>query len=183
MGIHAEILPAFWGDSYLQPLTSCGGKAIIDLPAIPKGVDGFIFSPAPGDFMMSRFRRNLIMAGSGGLVAALLLALLSTWLVGSGILRPPFPYGLVMLPLVLVLGGFSLAEIPMMIFTMRRLAAERAENERLVVGLNALYVFFAAVYGVPLTLLTGYAGWGLGLCALSILRFAASSALVREAAL
>ncbi|MFN2220105.1 MAG: hypothetical protein ACK2UA_15965 [Anaerolineae bacterium] len=133
--------------------------------------------------MMSRFRRNVLLAGSGGLLAALLLALLATWLVGSGILHPPLPYDLVVLPLVLVLGGVSLAEIPMMIFTMRRLAAERAENERLIVGLNALYVFFATIYGVPVTLLTGYICWGLALCALSILRFATSSALVREAAL
>jgi hypothetical protein len=131
---------------------------------------------------MRCFRRNLLLAGAGGLLASFLLAVLSTWLVGSGILQPPFSYGLVVILLVMVLGGFSLAEIPMMIFTMRRLAAERAENERLVVGLNALYVFFAAIYGVPVTLLTGYIGWGLGLCALSILRFAASSILVREAA-
>jgi len=131
---------------------------------------------------MGCFRRNLLLAGTGGLLAALLLAVLSAWLVGSGILHPPLPYVPVAILLAIVLGSFSLAEMPMMIFTMRRLAAERAENERLVVGLNALYVFFAAIYGVPVTLLTGYIGWGLGLCALSILRFATSSILVRETA-
>lgn len=129
---------------------------------------------------MRGFHLNLLLAGAGGLLAAFLLAVLSTWLVCSGILHPPFPYRLVVILLVIVLGGFSLAEIPMMIFTMRRLAAERAENERLVVGLNALYVFFAAIYGVPVALLTGYIGWGLGLCALSVLRFATSSILVRD---
>ncbi|MFN2183599.1 MAG: hypothetical protein ACK2UU_06390 [Anaerolineae bacterium] len=131
---------------------------------------------------MGCFRRNLLLAGTGGLLAALLLAVLSAWLVGSGILHPPLPYVPVAILLAIVLGSFSLAEMPMMIFTMRRLAAERAENERLVVGLNALYVFFAAIYGVPVTLLAGNIGWGLGLCALSILRFATSSILVRETA-
>jgi hypothetical protein len=132
--------------------------------------------------MMSRFDRNLMLAGIGGLLASLLLAVVSTWLVASGVLKPLFPYRLVVMVLVIVLGGFSLAEIPMMIFTMRRLAVEGAQNERVVVGLNSLYVFFAAVYGVPVTLLTGYIGWGLGLCAFSFLRFATSLALVRKAA-
>jgi hypothetical protein len=132
--------------------------------------------------MMSRFDRNLLLAGIGGLLASLLLSVVSTWLVASGILKPIFPYRLVVILLVIVLAGFSLAEIPMMIFTMRRLAAEGSQNERVVIALNSLYVFFAAVYGVPVTLLTGSVGWGLGLCALSVLRFATSVALVRGAA-
>jgi hypothetical protein len=129
---------------------------------------------------MSRFRRNLILAGIGGLLASLLLAVVSTWMVTSGMLNPPLPYRSVALLLVILLGGFSLAEIPMMIFTMRRLAAERTDNHRVVAGLNALYVLFAAVYGVPVSLLTGSVGWGLTLCALSLVRFVTSFSLVQE---
>ena len=128
---------------------------------------------------MSRFRRNLMLAGSGGLLASLLLALVSTWMVTSGILSPPLPYRSVALLLVIVLGGFSLAEIPIMIFTMRRLSAERTDNHRVVAGLNTLYVLFAAVYGVPVSLLTGSVGWGLTLCALSLVRFVTSLAFVQ----
>ena len=128
---------------------------------------------------MSRFRRNLALTGIAGLLVSLLLAVVSTWLVISGILSPPLPYRLVALLLVVVLGGFSLAEIPMMIFTMRRLSAESADNHRVVAGLNALYVLFAAVYGVPVSLLTGSVGWGLALCALSLVRFVTSLAFVQ----
>ena len=129
---------------------------------------------------MSRFRRNLMLAGISGLLASSLLAIVSTWLVTSKILSPPLPYRSVALLLVVVLGGFSLAEIPIMIFTMRRLSAESTDNHRVVAGLNALYVLFAAVYGVPVSLLTGSMGWGLALCALSLVRFITSLAFVQE---
>jgi hypothetical protein len=129
---------------------------------------------------MSQFRRNLILAGISGLLSSMLLAAISAWIVASGILSPLLPYHPVTLLLVILLGGFSIAEIPAMIFAMRRLSVERAGNHRVVAGLNALYVFFAAVYGIPVTLLTGSVGWGLILCALSLLRFAASLAFVRE---
>ena len=129
---------------------------------------------------MSQFRRNLILAGVTGLLASLLLAAISTWVVTSRILVPPLPYRPVTLLLAILLGGFSIAEIPVMIFAMRRLTAERPDNHRVVAGLNALYVFFAAVYGVPVTLLTGSVGWGLALCALGVVRFVTSLAFVRE---
>lgn len=128
---------------------------------------------------MSPFRRNLVLAGIGGLLASLLLAASSTWAVTSEFLNPPLPYPMVALLLVIVLGAFSLAEIPVMIFAMRRLSAERTENHRAVDGLNALYVFFAAVYGAPVSLLTGHIGWGLALCALSVVRFVTSVVFVK----
>ena len=131
---------------------------------------------------MSRFRRHLILAGIGGLLASLLLAAISAWVVTAGILISPLPYRPVTLLLAIILGGFSIAEIPVMIFAMRRLSAERPDNHRVVAGLNALYVFFAAVYGAPVSLLTGSVGWGLALCALSVARFVSSLVFVREPA-
>jgi hypothetical protein len=68
-----------------------------------------------------------------------------------------------------------------MVFTMRRLVAERPDNQGVVMGLNALYVFFAAVYGAPVLLLTGSITWGLTLCALGLVRFIASLVFVHEA--
>ena len=129
---------------------------------------------------MSPFRRNLLLAGIGGLLASLLLAALSSWLVTSGVLSPPLPYRLVTWLLVIILGVFSLAEIPVMIFAMRRLSAERTGNLRLVAGLNAVYVFFAAVYGAPVGLLTGSVDWGLALSTLSMVRLVTSLLFVRE---
>jgi len=81
---------------------------------------------------------------------------------------------------VLILGGFSLAEIPMMIFALRRLAIERPGNKGVVMGLNALYVSFAVVYGVPVLRITGNIEGGLALCALGIVRFVTSLVYVRE---
>lgn len=129
---------------------------------------------------MSRFRRNLLLAGIGGLLASVLLAAAASWAVTSETLIPPLPYRLVSWLLVVILGAFSLAEIPMMVFAMRRLSAERTSNLHMVAGLNALYVFFAAVYGAPVSLLTGSVGWGLALSALSVVRLVTSLLFVKE---
>ena len=131
---------------------------------------------------MSRFRRNLILAGIAGLLASACLVGISSWLVISGVVQPPFPFGLVELLLALVLGGFSVAEIPVMIFAMRRLLTGRSTDESIATWLNGLYVFFAAIYGVPVSLLTGNVEYTLALSALSIVRFASSLAFVRESA-
>jgi hypothetical protein len=130
---------------------------------------------------MHRFRYNLLLSGLSGLLVCGLLAAISTWLVTTGVIVPPLPFRLVSVLTVLVFGGFSLAEIPLMVFTMRRLVAERPDNQGVVMGLNALYVFFAAVYGAPVLLLTGSITWGLTLCALGLVRFIASLVFVHEA--
>ncbi len=127
---------------------------------------------------MSRIRRNLLLSGLGGLLVCGSLAAVAVWLVIKGTIKALLPYPFATLLLVLVFGGFSVAEIPMMIFAMRRLFVERCDNYGFVLGLNALFVFFAAVYGVPVLLLTGSLGWGLTLCGLGIVRLAASVGFV-----
>ena len=129
---------------------------------------------------MSRFRRNLLMSGLGGLLAGGLLAIVAARLVITGVITPPLPWPPLTMLSVLVFGAFSLVEIPMMVFSMRRLLAERPENQGVVMGLNAVYVFFAAVYGVPVLLLTGSMGWSLALCMLCVVRFITSLVFVRE---
>jgi hypothetical protein len=131
---------------------------------------------------VSRLRRNLVWSGLAGLLACGLLALLAVWLAKDGVIKALLPYPAIILLLVLVFGAFSVAEIPMMVFAMRRLLVERRAsvshkrrgNEGFVLGMNALFVFFAAVYGAPVLVLTGSLGWGLALCALGIVRLAAS---------
>ncbi len=119
---------------------------------------------------MDRFQRNLLFGGAGGLLICFLLLAVGIWLVQSGIVRPLLPYPSIALLTALTLGLFSLAEIPMMVFTMRRLLIERTENRGVVLGLNLLYVSFAGVYAVPVVLLTGYVGWGVALGALGVIR-------------
>ncbi len=130
---------------------------------------------------MSTFRRNLLLSGLGGLLACGLAVALSLWLLRASILVPPLPYPLITMLFVVVFGSFSLGEIPLMVFALRRLSAERSENRRLVWGLNSLYVFFAAVYGLPVLLITGDVAWGLALSGLAAARFATSLAFVQEA--
>ena len=129
---------------------------------------------------MSQFRRNLILSGLGGLLASGLLAAGAAWLVVGGTVQPPLPYRALVLLFTFIFGAFSLAEVPLMVFGMRRLLVERRKNRRFVLGLNAFYVFFAAVYGAPVLLLTGDLGWGLALCGLSIVRLLASLLYLRE---
>jgi hypothetical protein len=129
---------------------------------------------------VSRFSRSLLLSGWGGLLACGLAVAVSVWLVESAILAPPLPHPLISLLLIIILGGFSLAEIPLMVIALRRLAAERSDNLGFIWGLNGLYVFFAAVYGVPVLLITGNVSWGLALCGLSVVRFATSLLIVRE---
>ena len=126
------------------------------------------------------FRRHLLLSGLGGLAANAALATVAAWLIGSGVIKAPLPYGSVTLLSSIIFGGFSLAEIPMMVLAMRRLAAERPNNQVFVLGLNAIFTFFAAVYGVPVLLLTGSMVSGLTLCALGVVRLIASMLFVQE---
>jgi len=66
---------------------------------------------------------------------------------------------------------FSLAEIPLMIFGLRQMAAGPS-GTRLAVLTNAAFTFFAAVYAVPFLLLTGRVGISLALTSLCLVRFA-----------
>jgi hypothetical protein len=129
---------------------------------------------------MTRFRRRLLLSGLAGLTADAALAALASWLIAGGVVQAPLPHPLVTLLATAALGSLSLAEIPMMVLAIRHLAAERPGNQALALGLNAVFIFFAAVYGVPVLLLTGSLVWGLALCALGLVRLAASLLLVRE---
>jgi hypothetical protein len=129
---------------------------------------------------MSRLRLRLLLSGCLGLLACALLAALAAQLVANDIIRPLLPIPAVTVLLGVMFGGFSLAEIPIMVFAMRRLLVERQGNHVIVLALNALYVFFAAVYGVPVLLLTGDIGWGLALCSLGILRLVSSLVFVHS---
>lgn len=65
---------------------------------------------------------------------------------------------------------FSLAEIPLMVFGMRRLT-RRAFAGWLAALTNAAFTFFAALYAAPLILLTGRVWVGVALAGLGLVRF------------
>lgn len=73
----------------------------------------------------------------------------------------------------LFLAAFSVAEIPIMIFGLGRLATSANPRAKYVVLLaNAGYPFFGAVYAAPFILLTGQLALGTAMAALSFVRFA-----------
>jgi hypothetical protein len=134
------------------------------------------------DAAMDRLRRDLLLTGLAGLLLAALLASTAAWLVTSGTLKPPLSSPIFSWMFAVVFGAFSVLEIPLMVFAMRRLELERRPqpgsagqgNRPAVLGLNALYVLFAAVYALPVMLFTGSLSWGLALCSLAVVRLAAS---------
>jgi hypothetical protein len=129
---------------------------------------------------MNSLHPNLTLSGLTGLFAAALLAAASAWLVADGVIPILLPNPTVILFLGVLFGAVSVAEIPITVFAMRRLLVAGGRNRGLVPGLNALFCFFAAVYGLPVLLLTGSLGWGLALCSLAAARFAASLLFVRD---
>jgi hypothetical protein len=128
---------------------------------------------------MDSLRLRLLVTGGLGLLICAGLASLAGGLVASGLIEPPLPYRPLTIALVVILGGFSLAEVPLMVYTLRRLAMERSANQAAVLGLHALYVCFAGVYGAPVPLLTGNLTWGLILSSLAVPRLVASLLFVR----
>lgn len=129
---------------------------------------------------MSSFGRRLVVTGSLGLLACAGIVGLASGLVMSGLVKPMLPYPPLTVILVVILGGFSLAEVPLMVYILRRLALERSANRAAVHGLHALYVCFAGVYAAPVPLLTGNITWGLILGSLAVPRLVASLLFVKE---
>lgn len=77
------------------------------------------------------------------------------------------------------LAFFSIVEIPVMIFGIRRIATSVNPKAKYVALLtNAGYVFFGAVYAVPFILLTGRMGLGTALAAFSLIRFVTAIAFL-----
>jgi hypothetical protein len=101
-------------------------------------------------------RSNLILTGMLGLAGGLILTLLSLFVMISGWLRPLVNNPFYVWGLFLFLLFFSVAEIPVMIIGMRRMAASLNPRAKYVVLVtNAGYTFFASVYAVPFILLAG----------------------------
>lgn len=117
-------------------------------------------------------RPSIIITGAIGLIAAVMLTAFCLFIMKQAWLptlveRPVYVWGL-----FLFLTFFSIAEIPVMIFGIRRIAASVNPKAKYVALLtNAGYTFFAAVYAAPFILLTGWLGLGIALAALSLVRF------------
>ena len=116
-----------------------------------------------------RLRSQLALSGGIGLAGGVALMGGALFLLGRTGLEPLVKGWVAWLLLAGVL-GFSLAEIPMMVFGMRQMA-DSASGSRLIVVTNVAFTSFAAVYAVPFLLLTGRVGVGIALAGLGLVRF------------
>jgi hypothetical protein len=121
-------------------------------------------------------RRSIITTGLIGLGGAVLLAAASIWVMLQGWIPPLLSQPQYVWGIFLFLLAFSLLEIPVMIFSMRRMIASINPRAKYVVmATNAGYTLFAGVYAVPFILLAGHSWLELGsgalMAALSFVRF------------
>lgn len=120
-------------------------------------------------------RNNLIVTGLVGLFGAMLLMALCIIIVAQGWFPILLASSSLVWGLFLFLAVLSIAEIPVMIFGMRRILAEaNPKAEYVILFTNAAYTFFAAAYAAPFILLTGGIWPGLALAGLTLARFASS---------
>jgi len=122
-------------------------------------------------------RPLLLLSGLAGLIANAVLFSVAALI--QRILVPPLFSGWLAGALLLFCLLLSVAEIPIMVVALRKLAADPHRKSPALLALtNALYVFFAAVYASLFVLLTGQIGPGLGLSGLGIVRLASSLVFV-----
>lgn len=117
-------------------------------------------------------RNAVLLTGLIGLVGAVaitaisLLVIIFDW-IPILISRPLYVW-----LLFLFLAFFSVVEIPLMIYTIRRIVASENPKAKYVAWVtNVGYALFGAVYASPFILLTGRLGVGSALAALSFVRF------------
>ncbi|MGQ9501605.1 MAG: hypothetical protein ACUVSF_04975 [Anaerolineae bacterium] len=115
---------------------------------------------------------QLILAGLGGVAAAVLLTSVAVWITLSGIFPRLVPTGLASGLFLFFVLVFSLGELLPMILALRRMVRSASDRtgSALAVLTTAAFVFFAAFYAAPFIVLTGQIGVGIALAALCLLR-------------
>lgn len=124
-------------------------------------------------------RSSVMVTGLIGLIGSLAMTVAAIYAMRAGLVPPLLNRPLWVWGLFLFLLTFSLLEIPLMIFGLRKMAASVNPTARHVVLVtNAGYTLFAGVYALPFILLAGVS-WtellaGAGLASLSFVRFITS---------
>jgi hypothetical protein len=113
-------------------------------------------------------RSRLALSGGIGVLGGVALTGGAVFLL-RGLIVVPLVSGIGIWLLLLFLLFFSLAEIPLMILGMRHMS-KSVSGRRLAVMTNAAFTLFAAIYALPMLLLTARVDIGLALAALSLVR-------------
>jgi hypothetical protein len=117
-------------------------------------------------------RNSVVLTGLIGFIAAVILTAFCLYTMAQEWIPVILTNPTYVWVLFLFLAVFSVAEIPLMIFGIRRIAASANPKAKYVALLtNTGYTFFAAVYATPFILLTGYLWTGAAMASLSLARF------------
>jgi hypothetical protein len=117
-------------------------------------------------------RKSLMLAALGGIAAAAGLTGIAIHLTVSQFVPRLIPPGLASWLLLLFVLAFSLGELPPMILALRRMVRSASDpfGSALAMLTTAAFVFFAAFYAAPFTVLTGQVVVGIALAGLCLLR-------------
>ena len=117
---------------------------------------------------------RLVLPGLIGLGAGAALTAGAVWLTAGGTVPRVVPPGWGTWALLGFVLLFSLAEMPMMVFALRRMTGgtPTRATSRIRMLASAAFVFFAAFYAAPFTLLTGQVAAGVALAGLCLARLA-----------
>lgn len=129
-------------------------------------------------------RRQFVLAGALGLVLALLTSLLTFFLApalpGLAFLaQPPLDSTLPAMLFLLAIGFLAVAELPVVLFALLRMA-RRGLPAITLNGTHLAYTFFPAVYGAMGTLLTGERWWLAVMALLAFMRLFTSAFLISD---
>ena len=130
-------------------------------------------------------RSSVVWTGLFGLIGAIILTALCVVVMLSGRIPALFSQSLFVWGLFLFLLFFTVVEIPVMVFSMKRIAVSPNPRAKYVVLItNTGFVFFAAVYAVPFILLAGHSTInllvGVLLAGLAFVRFFSSLIFLPE---
>ncbi len=123
-------------------------------------------------------KRDIALSGFIGLLIGAIIFVAARWIKHY---IPSLVSGFAGTAIVFaILLSLALAEMPMMLFALRRMAHSPTTPRTLVAGTNMGYVMFASIYASVFVLTTGDHYYSLGsvLAALGLLRFA-SDVLVK----
>jgi hypothetical protein len=126
-----------------------------------------------------KLRSQLALSGGLGVLGGVALTGGAVFLLRD-LIAAPLVSGMGTWLLLLFLLFFSLAEIPLMILGMRHMI-KGVSGRRLAVVTNVAFTFFAAIYALPVLLLTARVDIGLALAALSLVRLAGAVLFVPDA--
>jgi hypothetical protein len=124
-------------------------------------------------------RSQLAVSGLSGLLGGALLIGGAAWLATDEHLPRLVPPGWGSWALLGFVLFFSLAEMPLMILALRRMAGSSSGGIAIMLT-NAAFVFFAAFYAAPFIVLTGQVVAGVALAGLCLARLACALLFVRN---